>query len=193
MRDNTAEQKTRTASTPAELVAALQDNAIKTVVVEGTLASVPSLMLRPGKAIEGLDTDARIVFAPGEDGVALTSNNSLANIRLQTDRARAAILNDTSVSSLGTVRLRNVAVVGRVRILAREAVRGGHVDIDGLDVIDADARAEVDRPDGFGVHVIQGAFTLWNMQPSQRPGLPPRWCDCARDARGRRCLAAVSS
>jgi hypothetical protein len=43
-------------------------------------------------------------------------------------------------------------------------VRGGHIEVDGLDIIAADARAETERPHGYGVHVLQGAFTLWNMQ-----------------------------
>jgi hypothetical protein len=33
-----------------------------------------------------------------------------------------------------------------------------------LDIIAADVRAEQDRPHGYGVYVLQGALTLWNMQ-----------------------------
>jgi len=39
-------------------------------------------------------------------------------------------------------------------------VRGGHVDVNGLDIIAADARAETERPHGYGVYVLHGAFTL---------------------------------
>jgi hypothetical protein len=58
-----------------------------------------------------------------------------------------------------------VTTTGRVQILARDKVRGGHVDVNGLDIIAADARGEKERPNGYGVYVLQGAFTLWNMQP----------------------------
>ena len=51
-----------------------------------------------------------------------------------------------------------------MQILARDKVRGGHVDVSGLDIVAADARAETERPRGYGVEVLQGAFTLWNMQ-----------------------------
>jgi hypothetical protein len=63
------------------------------------------------------------------------------------------------------IELRGVTTIGRVQILARDKVRGGHVDVNGLDIIAADARGESERPHGYGVYVLQGAFTLWNMQP----------------------------
>jgi hypothetical protein len=41
------------------------------------------------------------------------------------------------------------------------------VEVDGLDIISADVRARSERPQGYGVSVIQGAFTLWNMQADE--------------------------
>ena len=38
----------------------------------------------------------------------------------------------------------------------------GHVAVDGLDVIAAEYPGRADRPHA-GVHVLQGAFTLWNL------------------------------
>ena len=166
-RDHPAVPQAAAVSTRTDFLAALRDDAARIIAVEATLTSVASFSLPPGKSIEGRGEDVRIRFAAGEDGVVLTRDNGITNLRLETDRARAAILNDTSVSSLGTLRLRDVTTVGRVRILARDAVRGGHVDVDGLDVIDADARPETERPHRFGVSVLQGAFTLWNMQRDQ--------------------------
>jgi hypothetical protein len=66
---------------------------------------------------------------------------------------------------LGRIELRSVTTTGRVQILVRDKVRGGHVDVDGLDIIAADARSEKERPHGYGVYLLHGAFTLWNMQP----------------------------
>src|SRR5262245_10439585 len=59
---------------------------------------------------------------------------------------------------------RGVTTNGRIQILARDKVRGGHIDVHGLDIIAADAREESERPHGYGVYVLHGAFTLWNMQ-----------------------------
>ncbi len=71
------------------------------------------------------------------------------------------------MDSFGRIELRGVTTIGRVQILARDKVRGGHVDVNGLDIIAADARAEQEQPHGYGVGVLQGAFTLWNMQQDE--------------------------
>jgi hypothetical protein len=46
--------------------------------------------------------------------------------------------------------------------LARDRIRGGHVEVENVDIVAADARAYEERPKGYGVEVVPGAFTLWN-------------------------------
>ncbi|MFE2673212.1 hypothetical protein [Streptomyces hygroscopicus] len=81
-----------------------------------------------------------------------------------------AVLNDVSVVGLGTLVLRGVrtSTSGQVLLLARDAVRSGHVQVKGLTVEAADVRGRVERPHGFGVDALQGAF----------------WCDRHPDQRG---------
>ena len=68
---------------------------------------------------------------------------------------------------MGRIELHGVTTTGRVQILARDKVRAGHVEVDGLDIVTADARKETERPHGYSVYVQRGAFTLWNMQSSR--------------------------
>lgn len=154
----------KSVSTTDELIAALKDADVDKIVVQGRLTSVPTLRLRSGLVLEGQDEQATLMFAIDQDGLQLSTNNEVHHLRLETSVERRAIFNDTAVDSLGLIRLCNVVTVGMVQLLARDKVRSGHVDINGLHVAAADARAQSDRPVGFGVKVIQGAFTLWNMQ-----------------------------
>src|SRR5271170_5423466 len=153
----------RVVATAVELVAATKDASVQKITVRGSLTSVPSLRLAPGQVLCGADAHAAIIFA-GVDGVQLSCDNQIRGLSLQTKPDKRAIFNDTSVGSLGRILLAQVTAIGQVQILARDRVRGGHIDVQGLDVIAADARAQADRPQGYGVHVLQGAFTLWNMQ-----------------------------
>jgi hypothetical protein len=146
------------------LVAATKDKSVGRIVVSGPLADAPSLSLLPGQSLRGVDERSAITFAAGIDGLQLTSDNRIHNIRLNASLDKRAIFNDTTVASLGRMELRSVTTTGRVQILARDKVRGGHVDVDGLDIVAADARGEKERPHGYGVYVLHGAFTLWNMQ-----------------------------
>jgi hypothetical protein len=43
--------------------------------------------------------------------------------------------------------------------------------VDGLDIMATDARTESDRPHGYAVFVLQGAFTLWNLQHDETVGV----------------------
>ncbi len=103
-------------------------------------------------------------FAAGTDGVRLSAGNEVSGLALLADPDRCALHNDTGVERLGRIVLRDLAVTGLVRLLARDRVRGGHVEAHGIDVLAADARGSSDRPSGFGVSVVPGAFTLWNQQ-----------------------------
>ena len=85
--------------------------------------------------------------------------------------------------------MRGVTTTACVQILARDKVRSGHVDVNGLDIIAADARGEKERPHGYGVYVINGAFTLWNMQQDtavrrQRRSRRPIGCRDGAPVRG---------
>lgn len=117
--------------------------------------------------MHGEDEGAEIHFVAGIDGLQLTSDNAVRNVHVEVTPDRRAIFNDTGVDTLGHVTLGGVTTVGQVQILARDKVRSGHVEVDGLDIVAADARGRSERPQGYGVYVIQGAFTLWNMQAEE--------------------------
>jgi hypothetical protein len=157
----------KSVTTSDALIAATKDKNVQRIAVSGHLTSAPSVQLSPGQSLRGTDKNAIITFASGADGVQLSSDNQINGLRLETDPNKRAIFNDTTVASLGRTELGNLATIGRVQILARNKVRGGHVDVDGLDIIAADARGENERPHGYGVYVLHGAFTLWNMQSDE--------------------------
>ena len=146
------------------LVAATKDKNVGRIIVGGHLTGSPSFRLSPGQSLHGTDENACLTFARDIDGVQVSTDNRIHNVRLQASPEKRAIFNDTSVASLGRIELRGVTTIGSVQILARDKVRGGHVDVNGLDIIAADARGEKARPHGYGVYVVNGAFTLWNMQ-----------------------------
>jgi hypothetical protein len=152
-------------TTTDALVAAVNDESVQRVVVSGHLTDAPSISLPPGRSLCGAAEDSTITFVSSGDGIQLSADNCVHGLHLEASREKRAIFNDTSVPSLGRIKLHGVTVSGCVQLLARDDVRSGHVDVDGLDIIAADARAQTERPHGYGVSVVQGAFTLWNLQP----------------------------
>ena len=141
-----------------ELVEALGAG-VDGIEVQGSLSGMPMIALGPGVKLRG----GTLSF--GAKGVRLTRDNELDGVTVLTEDDEVAILNDTSVADLGTLTLRGVRTTGQVLLLAADAVRAGHVLVDGLQIDRADVRGRVERPRGFGVEALQGAFTLWNRQP----------------------------
>ncbi len=147
----------RVVSTAAELAQAVEDSAER-IEVSGTISGGPSVTLPPGTHLRG----GELRFSA--KGVRLTRDNTLEDVTVVTRDTEVAILNDTRVSDLGTLTLRSVRATGQVYLRAEDAVRAGRVVVDGLHVMQADVRGRFDRPHGFGVDTLQGAFTLWNRQ-----------------------------
>lgn len=148
----------------ADLMTALELPGMMDLHIEGMLGDVPTLRLRAGQTLRAAGEAAGLRFLPGSDGVRLSRDNALVGLSLQADPGRRAVFNDDQVPNVGRLCLAGLRVSGQVQILARAAVRAGHVDVDGLHIEQADTREQAERPHGFGVEVLQGAFTLWNQQ-----------------------------
>ncbi|TML83280.1 MAG: hypothetical protein E6G08_20300 [Actinobacteria bacterium] len=147
-----------------ELQRAVADDRAGDVVVAGAIERVPTLRLAPGRNLVGADDRAALVFRDGADGVQLTRDNRVASLRLRASPSARVVFNDTTVESLGTLELVLLHAVGQVQILADDAVVSGHVILEGVHVEEADTRVREPRPHGYGVHVLQGAITVWNQQ-----------------------------
>lgn len=160
----TTERKPTPIRSVADLMTALEMPGVTDLHIEGLIDGVPTLRLRPGQALRGTDDGAGLQFLPGCDGVRLSRDNALIGLSLLADATQRAVFNDDQVANVGRLCLAALRVSGQVQILARAAVRAGHVDVDGLDIEAADTRGQQQRPHGFGVEVLQGAFTLWNQQ-----------------------------
>ncbi len=152
-----------TVATRGELVAAVHGEAAGVIRVRGHLADLPTLHLKPGMSLSG-DGPAVLRFAPGADGLRLSADNSVDGLEIVVSPTRQAISNGTDLASLGRIALLGLTVTGNVRLLAAGQVRSGHVEARNIHVRDADARDFEQRPEGFGVQVVAGVFTLWNQQ-----------------------------
>jgi hypothetical protein len=155
------------------LVEAAHDQDVGEIIVTTALDELPSIDLLPGKTLRS-DSESfqTLTFRENADGIRLTSDNTVAGVDLITSPEKRAIWNDYSVPALGTICLQSVRTRGRVQILARDQIRNDRIEVDDLDVRSADARGEKERPQDYGVYVLQGAFTIWNMKTLLEELLP---------------------
>lgn len=159
-----ADASERRVSSAETLIRATQDSQTRDIIVTASLRDLPGLQLQPGQSLRGEGPRVALRFV-GPDGVRLSSDNRVSDLRLEVPPGGRAVCNDATVPGLGRLELAGLVTVGRVQIVVRDQVRGGHIEVRGLDIVAADARGEADRPRGYGVEVLQGAFTLWNDRP----------------------------
>jgi hypothetical protein len=159
---------TKLVTSAGELVAATSDNTIGQIILESDLSDLPSIRLMRGQTLRSCsEKRSTLTFRQDSDGLQLSSDNAVIALDVVVSPERRAIWNDYALEDLGTLSLQSLQTVGRIQIVAKEKVRKGRVEVDGLDVRSADTRSDQERPHGYGVSVLQGAFTLWNMQPAE--------------------------
>jgi hypothetical protein len=144
-------------SDAAELRRAVEAE-VPAIRVVGTIGGLPSFRLPPGTELHG----GALKF--GGRGIVLTRDNTLRDIVVETAPAEIAVGIDTDMPSVGTLRLANVATVGQIALVFEDAAAEGSILADHVTVRAADLRGRAHRPRGFGVEVLQGAFTVWNRQ-----------------------------
>jgi hypothetical protein len=162
-----SESQERLVSSVDELLAAAGDAQVKTITVTHDVAAVPSLRLAPGQLLRGGQPTPTLQFLAGQDGLELSSDNTVSGLRLACDVDRRALFNDTSAPHLGRIELKALTITGVVQIIAKDNVRGGHVEAHQVHIVAGDARQFDVRPQGYGVQVIQGVFTIWNQQSNE--------------------------
>jgi hypothetical protein len=152
-------------ATAEELIAATQNQKVSEINISVDLADLSPLRLMPGQTVRSAsDRHVVLSFRPEADGLEVTTDNSVLGLDV---RVAPTHRNDRTVDSLGTLVIRSVRTIGSVQIIATDKVRSGRIEIDGLDIHSADTRGERERPHEYGVSVLQGVFTLWNLQPDK--------------------------
>ena len=160
--------QSRLVATTRELLEATLDTSTCEIRVAGELSDLPVLQLRPDISLRGDDPSSILRFAADADGVQLSADNVIAELEIVVDPDRRAVFNETSYPTLGRIGLSALRITGNVRLLATGLVQGGHVDAHDIEIVMADARAFDERPRGFGVEVVPGVFTIWNLQSDQQ-------------------------
>ncbi len=136
----------------------------KEILVKGLIGGLETFRLPEGMKLIG--ERATLVFSPWSDGVQLSSENEIRDVTLVTSPEQRAIYNDYEERDLGTLSIHNVRTQGMVQLLAKGKVRKGNILTNGLRILGADTRyrKDVPLPHAYGVDVLQGAFTLFNLQ-----------------------------
>jgi hypothetical protein len=164
-------RKTAHVDTAAELVRALNDNTVTTIIVARSMTDLAPFALEQGKVLKGANPQISIAFLPGTDGILVGKDVSISSLEIGVERNFRAIHNRTDISDLGVLSLYRVTTVGQIQILGKEKLLKADIRLNDVTVVDSDSYDRPERPaSGTGpgagnVDIIQGAITVFNMQP----------------------------
>lgn len=148
-----------------ELQAAVKSDE-KIIEVVNSINAVNGIKLKEGQKLVSKEKDILLSFITG-DGIALTGDNEISGISIQTAPNQRAVYIDSELEDLKAITLKNLTVTGMVQLLTRGNNKTLNVVIDGLDIVSADARNYSERPMKYGVNVYQGALTIYNFNPKE--------------------------
>ena len=157
-------------STFNDLIATIQNGQKEIIITRSILCNYP-VLLPEGVTIKGQpqeNGELPLLSFQHSDGIGVSANNLIKNINIDTPVNHKAIFNATVKPDLGIFTFENLLVKGQVSIIIRAGVEKANVAIDNVDIHSADARHYLEQPQKYGVNVLQGALTIYNINPDNK-------------------------
>ena len=145
-----------------ELSAALNETKPVNLELQTSILCPWSICLPPGFSLSGADKENCILNFNNSDGIALTVDNKVADLTIQTNPNNRAIYTLSNDDDLGTLCLKDLTVTGQIQILTRAGTNNTVLVASNIDIVACDARRYSEQPQKYGVNVYQGAFTVYN-------------------------------
>lgn len=148
-----------------DLVSAIQNGEMNITIIRSILCNY-SIFLPKGVNLTGKpqeNGELPLLSFQHSDGIGVSANNSIKNLNIDVSVNHKAIFNTTIQQDLGTFTFENLLVKGQVSIITRVGVKKANVVIDNVDIHSADTRHYLEQPQKYGVNVLQGALTIYNI------------------------------
>jgi hypothetical protein len=157
-----------TVNTFNDLVSAIQDGKMEITISRSILCNY-SILLPEGVNLNGKaqeNGELPMLSFQHSDGIGVSANNSVKSLHIDAPVNHKAIFNTKAQKDLGTFTFENLLIKGQVSIIARLGVEKAKVVLDNIDIHSADTRHYLEQPQKYGVNVLQGALTIYNLNAS---------------------------
>jgi hypothetical protein len=152
-----------------ELIDAIQNKTQQIQITRSILCNYP-IFLPIGTQLIGdpqENGELPLLSFQNSDGIGISANNAVKRLNIDTPAQHKAIFNTTIQEDLGTFELEQLFVKGQVSIITRVGVKKASIIIKDVDIHSADTRHYLEQPQKYGVNVLQGALTIYNINPDE--------------------------
>lgn len=154
---------------PTELIQALtaKDTSI---VLTRSMMLTQSITLPDAASLSGKpqeDSALPILMFQDSDGIGLTSNNTVENLIIHVPTNHRSIFNTNYEADLGSFNFENLELNGQFSFLSNSKLNNTFLNLKNINIIAADTRGYLEQPQKYGVNVLQGALTIYNLSPNK--------------------------
>lgn len=152
-----------------ELQRALDQNEPVITITRNIIADY-ALVLPPNTELVGRnqeDGSRPMLMFKHSDGIGVTADNQLFDLVIHVPTTKRAIFNAGIVQNQGTFTFKRLKLSGQCAFVMSAASRYANVKIADLNIVAADTRSQLEQPQKYGVNVLQGALTIYNMNPDE--------------------------
>ncbi|GAA5422552.1 hypothetical protein KV134_08450 [Tetragenococcus halophilus] len=148
--------------TSSELLTAVKQNQSSTLELQNSMTFDSSIILPEGMQLIGTSEATIFLSFTHSDGFALTGNNTLSNLIIQTVPTNRAIFIQSIQKDLGEITLNRLTVTGQIQLITRENTLKAKIIAENVDIVASDSRKFSEQPHKYGANVYQGALTIYN-------------------------------
>lgn len=152
-----------------DLINAIQNGKKDIIITRSILCNYPIFLPKEVNilGVQQENGEFPLLSFQNSDGIGVSVNNSIKNLNIDAPSNHKAIFNTLVNEDLGIFEFENLFVKGQISIITRVGVKQAKVIIDNVDIYTADTRHYLEQPQKYGVNVLQGALTIYNINPDK--------------------------
>lgn len=143
----------------------------KTIEIKRSFVCTHSIILPESVSITGIkqeNGEYPLLSFINSDGIGISTNNTISNLNIDVATQNKAIYTTLNKSSIGDFLFQNLFIKGQVSLIFGAGVDEGKIVIKDVDIISSDSRHYLEQPQKYGVNVLQGALTIYNINPNEK-------------------------
>ncbi|SFN40589.1 hypothetical protein SAMN05421594_2627 [Chryseobacterium oleae] len=153
-----------------QLLSAVKENANE-IIIEKSFLCPYSVILPEGSTLKGKmyeNGEFPLLSFDNNDGIGLSANNTIADLNIHAAVNKKAVFSAFTQSNLGDFLFKNLLISGQFSFITKDEFENADITIEGIDIIASDSRNYLEQPQKYGVNVLQGALTIYNLSSSEK-------------------------
>lgn len=141
-------------------------NSNKKILISKNIRCDHSIILPEGVEVIGIENRKEsypLLSFYNSDGIGLTKNNKISNLNISVFQDKKALFNTSNDEDLGTFELSNLTLTGQLSFVTKGDFLRCHIVLSDIDIVSCNAVFYLEQPQKYGVNVLQGALTVYNL------------------------------